>query len=279
MSVFRKRNLLVALATFVIGVSAFAAIWGVPRFLRRNTSINSSVSAYLLDDQGEVDGLLLASGDQLHFSTQTGAIVASQIKVGDTITASGRAGSQSNYGREVRVEQISANGRQIVEGQAGPPHSRGPHGKPGSRDGQERGDRRGVRGERDAGVAQPPTAGTPKGEESKPTEPNRATQSDADRGPAENALLEPALPLPEIFKAAGTIQAHLVNGHGEVDGLLLSGGEQVRFSPHVGELVVTAEQGTPTQVSVEGHGVHNQRGTVIRPTQITVGNQTIALGR
>ena len=30
---------------------------------------------------------------------------------------------------------------------------------------------------------------------------------------------------------------------------------------------------------IEGNGVRNERGTVIRPTQITVGNRTIALGR
>jgi hypothetical protein len=90
----------------------------------------------------------------------------------------------------------------------------------------------------------------------------------------------PARPIaPEVFKAAGTIRTHLVNGHGDVDGLILSNGEQVRFSPEVGELVTAAEQGASTQVSIEGNGVRNERGTVIRPTQITVGNQIIALGR
>jgi hypothetical protein len=31
-------------------------------------------------------------------------------------------------------------------------------------------------------------------------------------------------------------------------------------------------------VTIEGKGLHNERGTVISPAQITVGNQTIALG-
>lgn len=96
--------------------------------------------------------------------------------------------------------------------------------------------------------------------------------------PAQSPASSPA-PTPELFKATGTIRTHLVNGHGDVDGLILSSGELVRFSPRVGELVVAAEQGATTQVSVEGNGVRNERGVVIRPSQITVGSQTIALGR
>jgi hypothetical protein len=282
MSVFRKRNLLVAIATFVIGVGACAAIWGVPRFMRRSTSINSQVTAYLLDDRGNVNGLLLASGDQLHFSLQTGAVVGSQIKVGDEVTATGHSGSQSSYGREVRVEQISANGRTIVEAEAGLPRSHEPHDKRGPRDPEDRAGRPGPSDARAERGIQPP----PVGGEATPSEPNRASGNDPNakqapntQQPSASSALPASVMSPETFKAAGTIRAHLVNGHGGVDGLILSSGEQVRFSPKVGELVVAAEQGATTQVSVEGNGVRNERGTVIRPTQITVGNQTIALGR
>jgi hypothetical protein len=292
MSVFSKRNLLVGIAIFVIGVGACAAIWGVRRFMRRSTSIKSQVTAYLLDDRGEVNGLLLASGDQLHFSPQTGAVVASQIKVGDEVTASGHPGSQSKYGREVRVEQISANGRMIVEAEAGPPRPDGPHDKRGYQDRERREDRADRPGPRDAPEtraqdgAQPPPVGKPVGAEATPTEQGRASASDPNARQTGNAVPTPAPSLapspalsPEIFKAAGTISTHLVNGHGDVDGLIISSGEQVRFSPKVGKLIVAAEQGATTQVSVEGKGVRNERGTVIRPTQITVGSQTIALGR
>src|SRR5260370_18429149 len=120
MSVFTKRNLLVGIAIFVIGGGACAAIWGVRRVMRRSTSIKSQVTAYLLDERGEVNGLVLASGDQLHFSPQMGAVVASQIKVADEVTATGHAGSLSKYGLEFRVEQISANVHTIVEGKVGP---------------------------------------------------------------------------------------------------------------------------------------------------------------
>lgn len=288
MSVFSKRNLLVGMATLVIGVGATAAIWGVPRFMRRSTSIKSQATAYLLDDRGEVNGLLLANGDQLHFSPQTGAVVAAQIKVGDEVTASGHAGSKSSYGREVRVEQISANGHTIVEAEAGPPPPHGPREKHGPKDHADRDGRPGPREESDArapGASDQPPVGTPAGAEAKATEPKAAVANDPNAKPAANtqqpaasAPLSPPAMAPEVFKAAGTIRTHLVNGHGDVDGLILSNGEQLRFSPKVGALIVAAEQGATTQVNVEGHGVHNDRGTVIRPTQITVGNQTIALG-
>jgi hypothetical protein len=86
-------------------------------------------------------------------------------------------------------------------------------------------------------------------------------------------------PAPDQLKAASTIWVHLVNGRGDVDGLILASGEQIRFSPRVGQLIVAAENGADTLISLEGAGVKNDRGTVIRPVQLTVGSQTIALGR
>lgn len=258
MSLFSRRNLLVGIATFIVGIATFAIIWGMPRFLTRSATINGQVTAYLLDDRGAVNGLLLADGDQLHFSPQTGEAVASQIKVGDEVTVQGRAGSKSSYGREVRVEQISANGRTIVEVESGPKPPHAPRDKRGPK----------APGERPA----PPVAPAP--DEAK-IEPNVTPGGDADANKTENAAPAP----PETFKVTGTIKTHLVNGHGDVDGLILSSGEQVRFSPKVGELVIAAEQGADTQVSIEGAGVRNELGTIIRPAQITVGTQTIALGR
>lgn len=257
MSLFSKRNLLVGISTFIIGIAAFATIWGMPKFMKRNSTVKSQVSAYLLDERGAVSGLLLTSGDQLHFSPQTGEAVVAQIKVGDEVTATGHAGAQSNYGREIRVEQISANGRTIVEADSGPKHPPEP---------RDKHELKG-RGERPA----PPDAPGPR--EAK-TEPDVAQGSNTDANKTEDAQTAQ----PETFKATGTIKTHLVNGHGDVDGLILSGGEQVRFSPKVGKLVVAAEQGADTQVSVEGTVVQNERGTLVHPTLITAGNQTIALG-
>jgi hypothetical protein len=278
MSVFSKRNLLAGITTLIIGIGASAAIWGVPRFLRRSTSINSQVTAYLLDDRGSVNGLLLASGDQLHFSPQAGEIVASQIKVGDAVTATGHAGSKSSYGREFRVEQIAANGHTIVEAEPGPPSPHGPRGPGGP------GGPRDKRGPKDRDERPQPADAATQPNAPKPLSPQAAASpavaplKDANTNPTERTAA--AVPAPaEIFKASGTIRTHLVNGRGDVDGLILSSGEQLLFSPRVAELILAAEQGSATQVSVEGTGVRNERGTVIRPTQITVGNQTIAVGR
>lgn len=259
MSLFSKRNLLVGISTFIIGIATFTAIWGMPKFLTPSANVKSQVVAYLLDERGAVNGLLLTSGDQLHFSPQTGEMVAAQIKVGDEVTATGRAGAKSNYGREIRVEQISANGSTIIEAKSGPKkHPREP------------GDKRGLKAHGD----RPTPSDVPaQGEAEK--EPYVATGSDPEANKTGNA--QPALP--ETFKASGTIIAHLVNGRGDVNGLILSSGEQVRFSPKVGTLVVAAEQGADTQVSIEGTGVRGRSGTVMRPALITVGNQTISLGR
>jgi hypothetical protein len=60
MSIFSKRNLIVGIATFVIAVGSTCSESGAfPGILRRTTTINGQVSAYLLDDRGAVDGLLL----------------------------------------------------------------------------------------------------------------------------------------------------------------------------------------------------------------------------
>jgi hypothetical protein len=267
MSVLRKRNLLIVIAALAVIVSAGVAIWAVPKLMHRSTSVNGQVTAYLLNDRGEVDGLLLASGDQLHFSPQTGAIVASQIRAGDQVTATGHPGTKSNYGREVRVESISADGRTITEAAAGPPRPHGPHDKGGPRDREDRPDAR----------PQPDAQTTPA--EATPVANNdQNAKAAAAPSIAPSPVPSPA-PTPETFKATGTIGTHLVNGHGDVDGLILSSGEQVRFSPKIGELIIAAEQSGNAQVSVEGSGVRNERGTVIRPTQITVGTQTIAVTR
>lgn len=258
MSLFSRRNLLAGISAFIIGIGAYAAIWGMPTFSTPSVTTKSQVAAYLLDDRGAVNGLLLTNGDQLHFSRQTGEAAATQIKVGDEVTATGRAGSKSNYGREIRVKQISANGHTIIEAKSGPKHSREPH------------ERRQAKGDNDRPAPMGATAqGEAKTEQS--VVPNGSTGAD------KVEMVEPAQP--ETFKAVGTIKAHLVNGQGEVNGLILATGEQVRFSPKVGQLVVAAEQGADTPVSIEGTGVRTERGTVIRPSQITVGNQTIALGR
>lgn len=250
MNLFRKRNLLIALAAFIIGITAAFAAGGFQTILARDTTVKSQVASYLLNDEGSITGLLLASGDQLRFSPGTGEWVAGRIKVGDEVSATGRAGSRSSYGREIRVRQLNANGQTITE--AARPHPPRP-GHP-------------IEG------AQPAHPAPPPGQE--------ASQSIAPPPVDGQAVVATATNEQTAGQtsATGTIRAHLVGGRGEVNGLILSGGEQVRFSPKVGELVIAAEaNNAQAQVTVEGNGVRNERGAVIRPVRITVGNQTIAL--
>jgi hypothetical protein len=269
MKIFSKRNFLIGLATFTLGLLAVVSIWGVPGFFRREATITGKVNTYLLDDRGAINGLLLEGGDQLRFSPQIGQAVAARIKVGDEVTAIGHAGTKSQYGREVRVRQISANGQTIVEAEPAPPPHRG---KPG----QEGRERRPAPPRPDAAPAGPSTPPAAQGDERAESAEARP-QTDATSAP--QAPQQATTPAPETFTASGNISAHLVNGHGDVDGLILSGGEQVNFSPRIGELVTSAEQGGTIQASVEGAGARSEHGTVIRPRIITVGSQTFTTGR
>jgi hypothetical protein len=75
--------------------------------------------------------------------------------------------------------------------------------------------------------------------------------------------------------ARGTVQAFLVGERGEVVGLALDTGEQVRFAPRVGQALTARPMDAHPAVVVEGEAVQTERGTVIRPAQITVGAQTL----
>jgi hypothetical protein len=76
----------------------------------------------------------------------------------------------------------------------------------------------------------------------------------------------------------GTV-AHLnVNDHGNVDGLILSSGEQVKFPPPNGaNVVMLLGQQSGAMVQASGYGTRNAFGTVVDADAISVGSQTIAL--
>lgn len=238
-----KRVVLPMAIAAAIGVTAVALVRGVsrvgsPAFSFFQTTVSGQVSAYLLDPRGGVDGLLLTSGDQLRFGPQTGAALASVVKVGDEVTATGRAGTASSYGREIRVKSLSANGQTFTELGRGGPHPGGPP-------------HHGPRG--------------PKGHHG-PGGPDSPDGPDGPDGPDAPG---------EAITATGAVAAHLVNREGEVDGLLLASGEQVRFGPEVGVLVVAAEAAGATSATVEGPGVRTERGTMVRAARIQIGDQTI----
>jgi hypothetical protein len=76
----------------------------------------------------------------------------------------------------------------------------------------------------------------------------------------------------------GTV-AHLnVNDHDDVDGLILSTGEQVKVRPHNGATVVMRLGQQPgATVQASGYGTRNAFGKVVDTDTLMVGDQTIAL--
>ena len=231
-----RRSWLVGLITFALSVAAVAAIWGVggkasqlfSRFRTPETA-QGKVSLYLLNGQGEVDGLLLENGDQVCFTPNFGKVVAENVKAGDEVSVNGHAGTATNYGRTFQAQQITANGRTLVSMDK----DRGPHGPGHGSDDQD------------------------------------MTGADT-----KNAATPPA---GEEMKSTATISRFLVNPRGDVEGMILSDSTQVRFGPKLGAAIVAARQSEDTTTIVEGRGVRNERGVVIRPTAITVGTQIFAL--
>jgi hypothetical protein len=259
MSVISKRGMLSTII-FVLIVGTAIVIWGVPRFVHKTASTKGRVTMFLLDDHGSINGLLLSTGDQIHFSPETGEIIGSQVKIGDEVTATGHGGTRTTYGREIHSEQLAFNGQTIVEVHAGP----GPGPRPGPKhDGDEpRAPERGPQ------IEQPVT-------DPISTAPPAVASTEAT---ARDSQVSATPAPPEIVKLSGTVKTHLINGHGDVDGLVLSSGEQMRFGPRVGHMIISAEQSGSNTINVEGTVVRSDRGVVIKPRYISVGNQTITLG-
>ncbi len=75
----------------------------------------------------------------------------------------------------------------------------------------------------------------------------------------------------------GTVARLLVNDKGDVDGLILSGGEQVKFPPPNGAVVAMMfDQGKKT-VEASGYGTQNPYGTVVEAMSLTFDGQQIPL--
>lgn len=74
---------------------------------------------------------------------------------------------------------------------------------------------------------------------------------------------------------SGTVAHFLVNPHGDIDRLILNGGEQITFKPHQGALIVLALAHVPGPVSVTGFGTKNTFGTSLEGDFITAEGQTV----
>jgi hypothetical protein len=79
------------------------------------------------------------------------------------------------------------------------------------------------------------------------------------------------------FTVIGPVARFLVNPKGDVDGLVLTTGEQVKFKPHSGALVVTLLGPAGGSIGATGYGTRNAFGTALEAESITVGSQTISL--
>lgn len=171
------------------------------------------VEQYLLNREGVVDGFLLSNGIQVKFPPHQSSSLVDKVKVGDTISVMGKAGTSSPMGQEVLAYSLT-NGQSEFNVTGQPPTT-------------------------------PPTT----------SRMNYSTMS-----------------------VEGTAKQWLVGQRGEINGLILSDGTQVRFSPQVGnQLMSMAKVGA--KVEAQGMGMKNSYGQVVEATLLTVDGQMIASGK
>ena len=95
-------------------------------------------------------------------------------------------------------------------------------------------------------------------------------------------------PLPPWLRGAsmremtftGTLDHYILNDHGDIDGLILSNGYEVKFPPHIGMPVAMALAQQPAAtIRAIGYGTTNGFGTVVDAMtgSLTVGSQPVPL--
>jgi hypothetical protein len=78
----------------------------------------------------------------------------------------------------------------------------------------------------------------------------------------------------------GTLDRYILNDQGDIDGLILDNGYELKFPPHIGMPVAMALAQQPSaMIRASGYGTSNGFGTVIdiMTGSLTVGNQSIPL--
>lgn len=107
---------------------------------------------------------------------------------------------------------------------------------------------------------------------------NRQTQQTVTKQESPDSPPSPPATLSHYnsLSAEGTAQHWLVGHRGEIHGVVLSSGTQVKFPPHVGDqLISTAQVGD--KVQVQGFGSRNNDGQVIEATTLTVNGRSVAI--
>lgn len=83
----------------------------------------------------------------------------------------------------------------------------------------------------------------------------------------------------QSLTVSGAVARLLVNPKGDVDGLVLRGGELVKLKPHQGAALAARLQGAASPVTITGWGTRSTFGTVVEAHSLTVDGQTIWLGK
>lgn len=74
---------------------------------------------------------------------------------------------------------------------------------------------------------------------------------------------------------SGTVARFLVNPHGDIDRLILSGGEEITFKPHQAALLVLTLARINGPISIAGFGTTTEIGTVVNGETIASEGHTI----
>ncbi|MER3429160.1 MAG: hypothetical protein C4334_13920 [Pyrinomonas sp.] len=115
-----------AIAFLIVFGFGVLLAWGAQRLWQQATTTQGQIVAFILDPAGRVEGVALDNGDQVRFGAQTGEFVSSRVKVGDRLTATGRAGTRSGYGREVRATTLQVADQRVEIVPSGPQRPKGP---------------------------------------------------------------------------------------------------------------------------------------------------------
>lgn len=245
------KNIAIGIITLAIGI--FVVVGIAKAFNYQTTTVNGNIAAFVLNPEGRVDGAILDTGDQIKFGAQTGELVTANVKIGGALSATGHAGSKSDYGREIHAETLEIGGQTITVVKPAPkPHEHGKDDKP----------------------------RPPKGERPEPKGDRTTPQPDAPVNDAANqtAPMPPIAPMPkETVNASGKVRFVIVGGRGEVRGVILASGEQVDLPKEIKDAGLTIDQNT--DVSVSGEAAKGNFGTFIRPVTLTVGSQTFSFNR
>lgn len=242
---FKGRNLIIGLVTLALGLIVAVGIGKISS--AQSSTVTGKINAFTLNPEGKVDGAILDTGDQIKFGPETGAEVTASVGIGGTLTATGNAGTGSNYGREFHAQSLQIGDKTITIAH-----------KPKAKDGKREGGRHdGEKGKRRGGKDR--ERGGENADKSEDAAP------DADRPQAETAQI------------SGTVKYVLVNREGNPRGVILAGGEQLNLGREVEKAGPAFDENT--NIAAQGEIVKSEFGTFVKADTLTIGNQTFTFNR